>query len=222
MDLGDVNLAEKMAFELLENKGSSPETLERLATTSLAKGHTETAKVFLNALEKHLVHGRHARNLLQRLDSESEFCSPEAEVLRSMMIAGTGAVFPVGEPAFLLQLLEHNGGNKMAFEYLMAFALLTRRPDKVAENIRRLPELGYSEIPRLYEEAVLIYQVGTRTNVDLHGMQIAESTRQDFARYLEMARTHGRDTAGLKRAMAPDFGNSFLYYMHFFESGVGR
>ncbi len=55
----------------------------------------------------------------------------------------------------------------MALEYLMSFYLLTRRIDRVAANIGRLVDCGYTEIPTLYEEAILLYQGYDRVRYDL-------------------------------------------------------
>jgi len=37
----------------------------------------------------------------------------------------------------------------MAFEYLMAFYLVSRRTDKLVENLPRLNDFGYREIPAI-------------------------------------------------------------------------
>ena len=42
----------------------------------------------------------------------------------------------------------------------MAFYLLAGELEKIMENIGRLADLGYREIPTLYEEAMLIYLIG--------------------------------------------------------------
>ena len=53
----------------------------------------------------------------------------------------------------------------------------TCRPDEVAQNISRLDDFGYREIPRLYEEALLIQAALTGQPVDLHGRTIRPKRR---------------------------------------------
>jgi len=127
----------------------------------------------------------------------------------------------MGEELFLGELVDSDPTNRMALEYLMAFYLLTRQIDRIAANIGRLVDCGYTEIPTLYEEAILIYQLSRRTQVDLRGLQIKPATLERFNRYHQIARRCGRDTRTLRRELGPEFGRSFFFYFHFFESGVG-
>ncbi|KKK59540.1 hypothetical protein LCGC14_3033340, partial [marine sediment metagenome] len=58
----------------------------------------------------------------------------------------------------------------MAFEYQMAIYLLTKQPAKVAENIGRLDDFGYPNIPRSYKEALLLHKLQTEKNMDLQSL----------------------------------------------------
>ena len=63
-ELGLINDAEQLAHESLELFGSHPMTLKQLALINIAKGQTDTACIFLNAL------------ILQRYKSSSEVMLP--------------------------------------------------------------------------------------------------------------------------------------------------
>ena len=221
--MGDLAFAEKMAFEVMENKGPSPTALKTLALVNAAKGQMDTARVFLSALAKDPLLGDYGKDMLARLERDPglETCGDVVR-LRDLMMTETDSLFPgMGEEAFLLGLVGSNRENRMAVEYLMAFYLLTRQIDKVAANVGRLADCGYTEIPTLYEEAVLLYQLTSRTRVDLHGLRIRPETMRRFQRYYRIASRCGRDTKTLRTLLAPGFGRSFFFYFHFFESGVG-
>ncbi len=221
--IGDLTYAEKMACEVVENKGPSPPMLKMLALVHAAKGRVATARVFLRALQKDLVHGGWATNILAQLAVDPRLeTHPEVKRLRRAMIKEGDSLSPgMGEELFLGELVDSDPTNRMALEYLMAFYLLTRQIDRIAANIGRLVDCGYTEIPTLYEEAILIYQLSRRTQVDLRGLQIKPATLERFNRYHQIARRCGRDTRTLRRELGPEFGRSFFFYFHFFESGVG-
>ena len=223
LELGDLAFAEKMAFEVMENKGPSPATLKTLALVNAAKGQMTTARVFLKALGKDPVQGKYAKDMLARLagDPHLDRCGDVIN-LRRLTIKGKGSLsLGIGEETFLLELVQSEPTNRMALEYLMAFYLLTRQIDKVAANIGRLPACGYREIPTLYEEAILLHQLASRSRINLHGLRIKPATQERFGRYYQVASRCGRDMTALRRQLAPEFGRSFFFYFHFFESGVG-
>ena len=111
----------------------------------------------------------------------------------------------------------------MAFEYLMAWYLLTGQLDKFIENLDRLDDFDYSEIPRHYEEAILIYEVLTDSKVDLKGRQICNKTYQrarDFSSISNKFR--GRNEVTAMRATAPYFGDTYFFYYNFGRLTIAR
>ena len=61
LEMGHVNQAEKCASEALETCGDLPAVLEELALINVVKGRPETARIFCNALARHLFHQRSAQ-----------------------------------------------------------------------------------------------------------------------------------------------------------------
>jgi hypothetical protein len=223
LELGHVNMAEKLASEILSTKGHFGVALEELGWISIIKGHPGTACVYLEALKKDpLLRGR-AESLLRGLD---QGFTPEQAAymdrIRSCMRDETTAVTS-GEPVdhTLAALLEHNPRNRMAFEYLMACYLFTGRVDKIVENMGRLPDLGYQRIPTLYEEAILIYHGSQMQSVDLARFNISPETLRRYETFAQISNAmQPQNRQAVLNLLIRQFGTSYFFYYSFGRVGL--
>jgi hypothetical protein len=123
--------------------------------------------------------------------------------------------FPV--ETMLLRLLERNRHNRMAFEYLMAHYLLTRQLDKFALHIKRLADFDYPDIPRHYEEAMLLLIRSGRQygEFGLENRQISWETQRRFNNFSLVVGRHLRDKEAARNATMPGFGDTYCFYYLF-------
>lgn len=223
LELGQVNLAEKLASEILATRNHSAMAIEKLAWINIIKGQHDTARIYLNALSKDLVYRGAAQALLGALDNG---LTPDqtayADRIRSYMheegYPGTGKD---SIEQMLTGLLDENPHNKMAFEYLMACYLLAGRVDKIAANVGRLGELGYQAIPVLYEEALLIYLDSPGQRIDLSRLKLRRQTVERYRKFVQIrdsVQPQNRQVV-LKRLIV-EFGNSYFFYFTFGCVGV--
>jgi hypothetical protein len=223
LELGHVNVAQKLASELLTTKGHLGFVLEELGWISIIKGPPYTARVYLEALKRDPIYRGRAQSLLRGLDNGfTPDQTAYIDRIRSCMRDDT-AFITGNEPVdqTLAALLDHNPRNKMAFEYLMACYLLTGRVDKIVANMDRLRDLGYQGIPTLYEEAILIYY-GTRGQpVDLAKFNISQETLQRYETFVQIrnAMPPQNGQAVLNRLIR-DFGASYFFYYSFGRVGL--
>jgi len=224
LELGHVNMAQKLASEILTTKGPLGITLEELAWISIIKGRPDTARVYLHALEKDPIYRRKAVSLLRGLDSG---LTPEqtayVDRIRSYMCdetAGVTGTEPVDQT--LATLLAHNPHNKMAFEYLMACYLLTGQVDKIVQNMGRLRELGYQKTPTLYEEAVLIHFGSEGHQIDLGKFNISIETLKRYEAFVHAAggATPSQDRQAAMSYLIREFGTSYFFYYSFGRVGL--
>lgn len=223
LELGQVNMAERMASEIIAAKNDPGIALEKMAWINIIKNQNDTARIYLNALKKDLIFRETAENLLRALDNNF---TPEQKVyidrIRSVM-------FEKGYPEtsrdsiekMLTELLTRNPGNKMAFEYLMTCYLLTGRVDKIAASMNRLESLGYNAIPILYEEAILIYYGSQGQKIDLDKLNIRPQTIQRYKNFVHLRNSmqaHNRQ-AVLNRLIL-EFGRSYFFYFTFRTVGL--
>jgi Family of unknown function (DUF6057) len=227
IDLGAVSFAERIAGEAMENMGPQPFLVYRRALLQAAKGNDELALAYLNALNAMPGFRSRAESLLRCQSVGPGFAADTAIArLQACMDKGDYVFNRVDEETMLLNLLDANPRNKMAFEYLMAFYLLSRRPDKVANNLRRMDDFDYSSIPELYEEALVIYAHGAQgdstATVTMPRLQVRPQTEQRCERFLKTLSLYSAGVAGAEATLRSDFGSSYFYFYTFGSSTGGR
>jgi len=223
LELGHVNMAQKLASELLSTKDHLGVALEELGWISIIKGRPATAQVYLSALKRDLLYRGQAESLLRGLDNG--FTPEQAAYIDRIRSNMTDEPAPVtgGEPLdqMLAALLEHNPRNRMAFEYLMACYLLTGRVDKIVENAGRLRSLGYQGIPTLYQEAMLIHYGSEGQAVDLAGLGISAETVQRYETFVRMGNAmQTQNRQAVLGRLIRDFGTSYFFYYSFGHVGL--
>ena len=172
LDLGHANLAEYSLVMLLDMYGERPLIMKRLVLVSMVKGDIGTAKIYLGALSKTLFDAAWARSYLEKIERDPNLTTDkEVQDLRSKTPRIDRDFKDLDESIFF-DLLARNKHNRMAFEYLMAFYLLTNQFDKFMVNIERLDDFDYKGIPRVYEEAILLYSNLTKKQVEVPGRTI--------------------------------------------------
>lgn len=225
LQLGLVNDAEHEAHEALEVYGDQTVTLRRLALVNMVKGQVPAAEQFLRALTRHVIYGAWARERLAQLAADpSQASDPEVQRIRSVMLRDAPALIDWTPTARCRALLASNPLNRAAFELLMADHLLNRRLDLFVAELPRLDGLGYTTLPRHFQEAVLLYETETGRSVELGHHWIDPRIDAEFAAFCRlMAPYQARGALAQARQLAVErFGNSYFYYHLYQQSGGGR
>jgi hypothetical protein len=221
IELGNVNYAEKLASEFLVIEGESGIILEKLAWINIIKGQEATARIYLNALKKDLIYRDKAESMLSSL--ENGFAPDKAAYIQRVnsyiRTNGDARLYKESIEEMLTGLLRQNPNNKMAFEYLMACYLLAGQLDNIAANIGRLEQLGYQNVPTLYEEAMLIYHGLHGRQPDLTKLKIKRETIERYKRFVRLynsIQAHNRQV--VLQHLLREFGTSYFFYYKFTES----
>ncbi|MCJ7729179.1 MAG: DUF6057 family protein, partial [Sedimentisphaerales bacterium] len=223
IDLGHINSAEFELIFCIDAYGERPIVLKRLALINMVKGNIGTARVYLGALSRTLFDAEWARSYLAKIGRDPNMSEDkEIQQLRSM-IPAIDRDFASGNENMLLDLLDKNRRNRMAFEYLMGFYLLTGQFDKFAGNLNRLDDFEYGRIPRVYEEAILFCNFVRKTKIELRGHEISPESRERFIgfRNIYIGQYRTNDKAALKE-LARNYGDSYLFYCLYRQSGMKK
>lgn len=214
-ELGRVNESQHMAYEALELFGERPHTLQRLAYLHAIKGEPDPARRFLAVLERSLLHRGWARDCLRQLDADPTLAGVPVVASRRELMVDRDFTGKLELEPMLVQLLERNPRNRMAFEYLIAYYLLTRQVDKLAANLHRFDDFGQTRLPRHCEEAILIHLDATGAQaIDLGGRRISPETRQRSAEFVRAAQRLQGNASAAFAALHRGFGDSyFLFYV---------
>jgi hypothetical protein len=215
LDLGLINLAEHSLTESLERLGDRPMILQRLALINLVKGNAGTARIYLRALGQTLFHRRWAAHYLTLLENDPNLSTDRTvQHLRAIALEQDFPWLDVSKERILLALLEKDPGNRMAFEYLMAWYLTNRQLARFTKQIERLREMGYARLPRHFEEAVLLYVYGTRQTLHLSGYQPRDQLQEQMGHVVEILERHrGNRQAALAELTESHRGTYVLYYL---------
>ncbi len=213
LELGFLNFAENALMECLAGLGDRPMLLQQLALINMVKGNPGTARIYLHKLSATLFHGNWARRYLHLLEEDPDLVTDRnVQALRSIAMEEDYPALALSAEGMLSRLLEKNGKNRMAFEYLMAWYLSNRQLTRFIKRLEELSDLGYETLPRHYEEAIMVYTATARTTIQLRGYEPREEVQKEMKHFLEVLQSHGGDRQTARADLAKQHGNTYAFY----------
>jgi len=215
--IGLINEAHRWAYEELVVYGYRPQNLKMLIKTNLINGNIRMADKYINILKKTLFYRDLAEEYEKFVyDTSLIKANPDLGKKKAIIPFDNFFIFLESPEDNLPLLVEANPDNRRAFEYLMAWLLLSKDVETTVMNIPKMKELGYTKIPRHIEEAVLIYYNSKRAMPDLGGLTVSYATTERFSRYVAAYSALRQRSALSGNAMEPEFGNTYWFYFHFY------
>lgn len=212
--LNYINEAYRWAFESMVAKGLNPRSLKRLVLTSLINGHYQIASKYLNILDQTMFYKGWAKEYKAYVSDTSRINqNPELAAKRKYLVKQDFISYSLG----LNDLLREHPNNRMAFEYQMAAFLLNKDIKGFADNIYRVKELGYRQIPVSYEEALLFCMTFFKKDLVPAGFSIRPETIQRKNEYIASISRCGGNRDLAKRELFKQFGKTCWYYLHFVD-----
>ncbi len=214
-EMGRVNEAERMFYEGWAYYGERASILWRLAKLNLVKERPEAARIFLNIL-KEVPFEREAAEKTERDMERDPALAWAPELLRirnsNFTVDFPGTIYGPQEQ-LLAALLSGHPENRMVFEYLMAYLLLTSQSENAAKLVPACKRYGYTALPRHYEEVVLDYMAakGLR-QFDLGGYSLNPETVARFTEFQRLAATCNGDPVKARDVLAPGFADTYWFY----------
>jgi hypothetical protein len=218
MEMGNVDDAERLASEFRVDKGDTGFVLEKLAWINIVKEQEQTAQIYLNALKMDLIYRSKANALSSQL--KTGFEPNEATIIHQTRSYrrkhGDAGLYKESIEDMLKGLLEHNPQNKMAFEYLMTYYLLTGQIEKVSVNMGHLENLEYQNVPILYEEAKLLHHASRSQRLNLTKLNIKRETFERYKRFVTLCNSmkqHNRQV--VLQQLFQEFGTGYFFFHKF-------
>ena len=226
LDLGLVNHAELMSYWAKES-GDDPVCADKqLVLIYILKENFRAARPLLMRLKKTIHQRSWAEKYLKLLDDKSALGQEESlSRIRKVMIDSD---FREDEELLIRltndaqfdyegvfnRLLEKNKHNKMAFEYLMSYYLLTGQTQKVEENLPRLSCFAYPGIPHNYQEAVLINMIKGNAMPQKLPEKMDKALADKYRYFYETYRKYKfSDIDTLNELKDKHPGSYFIYYL---------
>jgi hypothetical protein len=218
MDLGAANIAEKVAGEMMENRGPPyPFLLEKRALIQSAKGNYEAATVFLHRLRGMPFYRREAEGLLAMIGNGTIAHDERVSHLAACMDTSDYVLYDPPDDSVLNNLLHSNPRNRMAWEYLITYYLLTGQPSKIIGEIGRYRDFGYTHLPANWDQALCIT---LRKDPALNAASLPVLPRREttecYERFLRAGELYRDSLPGAAMAaLAPSFGSTYFFYYVF-------
>ena len=217
-ELGFIKESLHWAYEAQTEYGFTPAIMKRISLTNTILGEYKIAEKFLKILAKSVIHKKWAEKYLVYTKNYDLAASDNVISEKREFMPKHDFFTNHNEPIIDLKyLIKENPYNKMAFEYLIACALLKHDIGEVIQNLHYMPDLKYHKIPRHIEEAILTFMVmQNTTKIDLHGYTINNETARKFAEYNNtLLKKYNRDRMAAKNELYRYFGNTFWFYVQY-------
>ena len=211
---GMINEAHRWAFENMVMKGHTPEGLKMLIKTDLINGNYAVASSYINLLKNTFFYKKEAKSLEKLLFNENAINKdPELGSKRKIKLK-TDFFTIIDDPYINIErILATDSLNKNAFEYKMAFLLLKKDYQGIAEQLPTFSKLGFIRFPVHIEEAATALSVlNDGVLPELGGIQISNGTTNRWTQYLTVFQQYGTNPKAAEPALKRQFGNTFWYW----------
>ena len=214
--IGLVSEVHHLAYESMVRYGYRPENIKLLIKTELINGNYKIAERYNNVLKKTLHYRSWAENYEKMLDNPG-LINSDAELAEKIRLIPKKDFFVRSNDMQNIELiLQANPDNKKAFEYKMARLLLEKDLEAVVNEVKKMKEIGYTNIPRHIEEAVVEFIHINKEIPDLGGLTINPETELRFTRYLTAYDVNNdENNSNLEKEIQKEGRNTFWYYFQF-------
>jgi len=214
-DLGYLNMALHHLTEAMEFYGERPVLLQRLALVNLALTNISTAKVYLGTLARAPFQGKWAKEYLNRLQGDPTLANDEeVSRLRRFMVRRDSVIILTPDEE-LLMLLAANRQNRMAFEYLMTYYLLTKNLQAFVRYIGRVKDFPGFEISPMWDEALLLASLEAGRPLEIPGHAISPEARSRVNAVNEVIKKNGENAELSRHELTADYGHTYSFYWWF-------
>ncbi|MDR2859391.1 MAG: DUF6057 family protein [Mediterranea sp.] len=214
--LGMINTAQSFAFEAMEvipDYQKSVRCIKRLAETNLINSQYEVAAKYLSILQHTLFYREWATETISYLGDEKRIDDhPEWGVLRRFR-PYEDFLFSEEEKDMMFGLLfQHNSSNHKAYEYLLAYTLLTKDLPHFWDYYRMgESQVIYNTTPKSYQEALAYIWSTTEYEPSLKPSQLEEQVVQRLEAYRRIHTSLSNPQPVLKE----QFGDTYWYYYYY-------
>lgn len=214
--LGFINTAQRFAFESMEslpNYWKSARSVKRLAETNLINGQYKVARKYLSILQNTFFYKAWANYVLSFLEDEEAINKhPEWGTLRKYRTKADFLDSEKEKDMMLGILLQQDLSHYMAYEYLLAYCLLTKDLDRFMQYFPLGMELRYQHLPVSYQEALIyIWSLSNEDPVRTVPYAVSDRVKSELVAYQNIYLNSSNPEEVLKK----NHSGSYWYYLHF-------
>jgi hypothetical protein len=214
---GMINEAHRWAFENMVIKGLTPEDLRLLIRTELIYGNYKVASKYIAILKKTVFYNKDAKRFEKLLfNDQAVNADPDLGNKRKIRL-NTDFFTITDDPSINIErVFAIDSLNKKAFQYKVAFMLLKKDYQGIANLLPKFEKLGYTKFPQNVEEAAMALSVYNNGKLpDLGNLQINKNTELRWTQYLTVFQEFHTDPKAAEPALRKQFGNTFWYWVFY-------
>ncbi len=214
-DLGHIKASLVLTYEGQTKFVNNPRMLKSIVLNNIINEEYVVAKKFLDLLNKSIMHKKWVTSYLNYLSNESLIKSDSLIQLKRKLTPKSDFFIAISEGADkdLIELLKENENNKMAFEYLMAYYLLSYRLEDLLKYLDEFKEFGYGKYPRHIEEALLLISFAYPSKKFEVDYSINQKTIERFDRFNSILSTYENKIQAKEALNKKGFYNTYWYYV---------
>jgi hypothetical protein len=214
--LGFINTAQRFAFESMEslpNYWKSARAVKRLAETNLINGQYQVARKYLLILQNTFFYKAWANYVITFLEDEEAINKhPEWGTLRKYRTKTDFLDSEKEKDMMLGILLQQDLSHYMAYEYLLAYCLLTKDLDRFMQYFPLGMELHYQYLPVSYQEALIyIWSLSNDDPVRTVPYPVSDRVKSELVTYQNIYLNASNPEEVLKK----NHSGTYWYYLHF-------
>ncbi|MBL7040520.1 MAG: hypothetical protein ISR77_17930 [Pirellulaceae bacterium] len=213
-EMGHINLAFRHAYDRISAEGETYDALKRMAQCSMVNGNYAMAAKYLNILERTLFHSEFARRykaiIADPVAADKEF----RDIRKRLPVVD---VSMRQHPFFHISALLTNKDNRVAFDYVTAWLLLTKTKESlftIAQNVDQFNRTGYASIPTHCQEVLLLWEKQEGTTIDLLGFGYDQATTVRVNEFLQDLPRYGAGKDAAHR-MQTRYGDTYMFFCYF-------
>lgn len=153
--LGYINEAQRWASEALVVYGETAPTLLNLIRYNIVNGRQEVAMRFIRILKQSLFYSKQAEEY-EKLVPTGKVPGLASVSLQKGKKARFANIRNLGPE--LVFICEQDPANRMAFEYLMSYLILSNKTEQFVKYLPRIKQFSYPEMPPLYQSLLDNYK----------------------------------------------------------------
>lgn len=216
--LGFVNTAQRYAFEAMEtipDHQKSARALKRLAETNIINGNYKVAAKYLGLLKQTLFYRAWAKDAETYLFNDDMVnAHKQWGMLRKWKPEDDFIFDEERGDEMLLKLFQYNAQNKLAYDYLLAYCMLSKNNERFLSAFSWGEDFYSKGIPKNYQEAV-IYAWGRINPTQARNIPfpVDASVTSRMVQYATTFSKAGKEQA--EAALTADFSDTYWFYLQF-------
>lgn len=214
--IGQINEAQRWAYEYMVMRGNTPEGIKMLIKTELINGNYRVAEKYISILKQSVFYRDEARRFKTFLDNETAVLN-DAELGVKQRLKTTQDFFVLAEnPSANIELiLAADSTNRIAVQYKFALLLLQKDFENVTRLLPLLKTAGFEKIPKNIEEAVVAYSLlNLGKYPEFEGFTVQPETVISFNRYYQIFKQNSNNKAQAEKSLQ-EYHDTYWYHVFF-------